>query len=1106
VMPDGTPVGKRWLYRYDIATQQLREIDAPPPVAGAARLTTSFTYDPATGNLASVTDGIGHTVTYVYDPANGNLLTERDGAGDTITRTYDAAGRMVTETHYRDASASGTPAQALTIRYVYDPTGKLRFLISPEGRVTEYRYGTGNADSGLITQTIQYAGGEFDLSQYGPASVPSESVMAAWAGGQDLTKLELTQLQYDLRGNLSQRSDFASTDALGNGVAGTATTTTYVYDSRGELRQAISQSGSDSQVTSMAYDGMGRLIHKADAGGSETIDYDDADRKIKVTANHGVVSGTGLVTVSSYDTTGRLTSLSQSSDDTARQTLYFYDAIGRLTMVQDPAGGRSFTFYDDADRILYSVDAAGGVTGFTYNDDGSVKAQTVYATAANTASWTPDKAGLAAGTDFTVDPVRDQVTGYTYDDAGRLKTKTDPAGVVTTMYYDGQSQLVKQVTEGAVLRYIYDGDGNMVGTVDEEGYLTETVFDSADSAVQTIAYATRSAAAADPDAPVESLADWRPAAAVTDQHTYDYYDGEGRAIGHIDAHGFLTGTVYDDANHEQQDIAYKTAVVVGPDDTLDSLRARAAQGGSETTTTDFDDQGRVAQVTAPDQTVTTYEYDDAGRLVRQVYAAGTSDERATRTRYDGFDDVTGTLGGEGDAFLASQGGQPAGPTPEEIAAAFDRYGTQYVYDALGNAVEVIAANATGRPEDRHVSVTFRDADGRPVYTVDAAGDVTKTEYDGAGQVRKQTQYGMPLDPTLLGELVTGTKGVSDLVLALTAQPADPPARVTTYDYDARGLLTRMTDPMGFVTTSTYDDLGRLASQTRTLAAGQTVTTTYGYDLKGELTAVTDDAGGLDLVTRTRYDAFGRVTDVTDAAGNTTHTDYGHDSGRTVEVTDPLGRVTRTEYDFAERVLKVTDAVNMVLPADQRKSTTYTYDDVNRKFTVTTPEGISVVTTNTRLGQTLSVTDGRGNTTTYTYNRDGQLLQVDDALHDADHPLVLNHYRTDGLLDYSKDARGIYTTYTYDALNRVLERRVDPKKSPATGTDNPGGLDEACSYQFDAFGGQTLVTCGSGDLVHLRRAGRHAHGGAGHGRRPGPARHAVRLRPPGSAHAADRRPR
>src|SRR6185437_17172851 len=55
-------------------------------------------------------------------------------------------------------------------------------------------------------------------------------------------------------------------------------------------------------------------------------------------------------------------------------------------------------------------------------------------------------------------------------------------------------------------------------------------------------------------------------------------------------------------------------------------------------------------------------------------------------------------------------------------------------------------------------------------------------------------------------------------------------------------------------------------------------------------------------------------------------------------------------------------------------------------------------------------------------------------------------------------------YTYDALNRVLERRVDPKTLP-TGAANPGGLDEACAYAFDAFGEQTAVTCGTGDLTN-----------------------------------------
>ena len=125
------------------------------PAVGGAPLSTRFAYD-ASGNLASVTDARDNTVSYGYD-GNGNRVLERDALGNTVTRTFSALNQMLTETRYRTPDPDGAGPQSasdpLTTRYAYDENARLRFVVSAEGRVTENRYGTAGASSGLLTHT-----------------------------------------------------------------------------------------------------------------------------------------------------------------------------------------------------------------------------------------------------------------------------------------------------------------------------------------------------------------------------------------------------------------------------------------------------------------------------------------------------------------------------------------------------------------------------------------------------------------------------------------------------------------------------------------------------------------------------------------------------------------------------------------------------------------------------------------------------------------------------------------------------------------------------------------------------------------------------------------
>ena len=464
---------------------------------------------------------------------------------------------------------------------------------------------------------------------------------------------------------------------------------------------------------------------------------------------------------------------------------------------------------------------------------------------------------------------------------------------------------------------------------------------------------TQALAAIAPEADV--LSSLRPTS-TDGLHSYQYYDGQGRVVGSVNEQGFLSETVYDAQANKQQSVRYLNAVAVVPTDTLATLKTKAGSA-KHTTTIEYDGLGRVSRSIGVDGTVMRNEYDSAGRLVRQVSADSTGEVRASRTRYNAFGEVTGTLGGVGEATLG------VNPTQAAIDAAIASYGTRYEYNSLGERIKAIDAN-------NNPTWFYYDGEGRLTHTVNALGEVAETiRYNRFGEAISARRYATRLAPAVFTTLTGGQTTLAFLaqVQALTNASKD---QNISFDYDQRGLLVKQTDGLGFVTTNTYNTFGQLATQTRTIATGKTTTTQYNYNLRGELISQTGDIGGLNFNTQTVYDAFGRITQSIDAAGKVTTTSY-QDNGRTIEVTDPLNRKVRSQYDAFARVLKTTDASG--------QATIYAYDDVNRSVKVTTPEGITITTNKTRHGETLNVVDGRGNMTQYAYNKDGQLTTVTDAL-------------------------------------------------------------------------------------------------------------------------------
>ncbi|SDA93537.1 YD repeat-containing protein, partial [Pseudomonas sp. NFACC15-1] len=1060
--------GQQWSYFYDTLD---RLIEVQTPAVDGQRLSTRYAYD-SDGNVIKVTDGRGNAVTYQYD-ANGNVLLERDATGATVARSYRADNQLLNEIRYTATATLNTAtgvwteplaSTAQVTRLAYDSNNRVRFMVDGRGQVTEYRY---NAQ-GLRTQEIAYGDALFVLTGLTPQDVLTESQLVTWAGSRDRTRSTLTELSYDYRGNLSRRVAYGSVNAAGTGIQESSTSVTeYVYSQHGQLLQTLVVRAADRSrkitLSSVVYDGLGRVISQTDSAGTRTTAYNGTGRTVAVT------NSAGMTITQTYNDRGQLLGLTQTAAGLAsRSTSYVYDDAGRQVMVQDATGVRSYTFYDEAGRVSALVDGLGAVTEYSYNAAGQRVQEKRYATLVDTSAWYNGTVVLKK----QVDDVRpasasaDRLTALSYDNAGRLSTSTDASGTLTTFTYDGQGRLIKQQTGDRTTRFFYDASGHQIGQLDAEGYLREDRHDAAGRLTQSIRYANVTVAA---NRATGTLVDLRPPSA-SDLTSWYFYDVAGRQIGSVDEKQFVTETVYDEAGNTQKTIRYAMAytAAISAATTFATIKSGVAAGAAQTATTTFDDQGRVALRVATDGTATAYEYDSAGRLVRETQAQGTTEERSTRTRYDAFGQTIGKLLGE------ASGRVTTGMSATEVAAIYAQYGLTYQYDAAGRV-----ASATDALGNRTLS--YYDAAGRLTHVVNAMGEVSETVYSAFGDVRERTDFTGRLATADTAALSGGVLNAQLKTLVQAIRDAANDNR-RVYDYDTRGLLTSTTDALGYVTRYGYNAFGNQTSVTRTISTGNTIASSITYNKRGEQISRIDDVGGLARSSATVYDAFGRVISQTDGRGLVSTTTYAS-NGRVITLKNPLNQGQTSEYDAFGRVLKQTDALGNV--------TAYAYNDSTRSLTVTTPDGVSVVTLRNRHGQTLTITNGTGAVTRYSYNKEGQLVTSQDALNRT----TTNAYDEAGRLLTVTDALGRISRYGYDAANRVLtrtdannsvtrysfdgqgrqvrvvdaegkaEQRVtdyayDRKGQLLRVTQDPNGLKLTTSYSYDGVGQQVQVMRGT----------------------------------------------
>jgi RHS repeat-associated protein len=303
---------------------------------------------------------------------------------------------------------------------------------------------------------------------------------------------------------------------------------------------------------------------------------------------------------------------------------------------------------------------------------------------------------------------------------------------------------------------------------------------------------------------------------------------------------------------------------------------------------------------------------------------------------------------------------------------------------------------------------------------DVNGYVTALAYNGSGQLTTVTDpAGRKLAFAYTGNHITSV--------------TDPIGRVVTYAYDGAGNLTDVTDVNGGNTHFTYDSEHRMLTMR----------------MPNQAPGVLGSTGA--TITNV-YDGQGRVIEQTDQLGRTTKFGYAGEplgkAGGTATITDPKGNVIVQNYQFGE-LLAETKGYG----TPQAATWTFGYDPATLGMTsVTDPNGNSTTSTFDAEGNTLSTTDALGRTTTNTYDSFNDLLTTADPM-------------------------GVTTTMTYDAHGNPLSRSRPLKGTAETQTtsyaygdaSHPGDVTamtdpegKAWKYSYDANGDRISTADPLGD--------------------------------------------
>ena len=347
--------------------------------------------------------------------------------------------------------------------------------------------------------------------------------------------------------------------------------------------------------------------------------------------------------------------------------------------------------------------------------------------------------------------------------------------------------------------------------------------------------------------------------------------------------------------------------------------------------------------------------------------------------------------------------------------------TTYDYDKLNDLLEKSYQDAKGETSEKDVTYAYNSA-GERVSMKDQTGK-SSYEYDALGRITKVTS-GSKKDVSYVYDDADNLQAI-----------VYPDGTKVSYEYDLNDNLVKLTDRNGKVTTYKHDALNRVTEVVRSNGTKTEVS----YDAEDHITKIVNTCGSCGKVISTyeyKYNDQGYVvgetaTELEAGTRKTPSWEDWYNWGDTQKETDKADcehqekeiQTTRTyEYDDNWELTRCTEK------AEGGKKTVhnYTYDKIgNRTSYEKIEDGVSKAKYNYKYNdsnQLIKRTNAKiwGDPgTTYSYDKDGNLIQECDKTNSADP--VTYEYTAENRLAVVKQGGTVLMAAMYDGdNNRVFE--------------------------------------------------------------------------------------